>query len=438
MANCPKCGSDHISFQREYVGSTGTTKYYRHHKRRSWLVSAGERRNTRTSRRQTIALCKDCGYSWKVNSGIGADSGSLGCGTLLLVVILISAIGRFFGSGGSNKEDKVSELQETKTVEVQSVMADEAQNSSSDNTSVKSDNWVFPILTDFDYDYEDGGITLKSYQGTATSIIIPSSYDVEGETLAVLELDSTFKDNHALRNVAISEGIQTLLTDTFHNCSKLKHVFIPSSVTNFSTVLESFMDGEVLYYGGNQEQWDKLRKGIVSRSEIHFKQIVLNATLEDCLNGIESVADISENPGNDYISLANFRYDVTAEGIVLESYQGDDTFVSIAPVYIVDGEELPVYKLDNTFALGKVDTVIVPEGVKELSKAVFNSCGIQKLYLPKSLVKVEEGFWKYFFDVDTIYFGGTEEEFSAICPIDRFDIDVKHLEYEALPDVLKQ
>ena len=79
--------------------------------------------------------------------------------------------------------------------------------------------------------------------------------------------------------------------------------------------------------------------------------------------------------------------------------------------------------------------VSVPEGVTEVEDAAFNSCGIQRLYLPSSLAIVSTGFWHYFHKMDTLYYGGSEEQFKELLgSIDRWDLDIKHVEYNASPD----
>ena len=415
MAQCPKCGSSQISFSREYTGSTGTTKYYRHRKGTSRIFSAGRKTSRRTSHRETIALCKACGYTWNT-SQMDLKTSLILFGIALLMMYVGGH--SLFDSSGTKK-----------TVEVSSKSAASAQAVPGTNVG-----WTYPALSDFSYEFENEGITLTKYNGRDTAIVVPATYDVENNILPVLELDNTFKNNSRLVDIAISEGIQTMLSDTFYGCDRLKHVYIPASVTNTFGALRNFSGGEILYYGGDEAQWDSLRDGLTDRSQIAFKEIVLNANLDDCLKNLEKLGTFEDT--NEYTPLSDFRFDATAEGLILKGYKGKEDRVIIAPAYEIDGKVYDVRKLDNTFALHKVNTVVLPEGVEELTQAVFNTSGIQKLYLPKSLMNVPGAFWKYFHNVDTIWYGGTEEDFDAICSVDRFDIDVLHMIYEATPDMV--
>lgn len=81
--------------------------------------------------------------------------------------------------------------------------------------------------------------------------------------------------------------------------------------------------------------------------------------------------------------------------------------------------------------LHDVNTVIISEGVTTLSGATFNSSGAKTIYFPASINGFPKGFWGYLHDVDTIYYGGSEEYFKKNSLVDRWSIDVKHMIYNA-------
>lgn len=297
-----------------------------------------------------------------------------------------------------------------------------------------SADWVTAELEDFEYDFQNDGIILEEYKGSLTSVIIPASYEVEGTTLPVLKLDDTFKKNEQVENVIISEGVTDLTSDVFYECNNLKHVYIPVSVMYMRNAIKD-VSGEILYYGGTEDQWNEIN--LASWSDIAFKRVVFNSTVEDCYaNKDKLVEDAPKDTESGCVPLSDFGYDLTSEGIVLTDYRGRDKIIKIAAFYYVNGIEHPVVKLDTTFALSSVDAVCVPEGVKALDQATFNSCGIKKLYLPATLTDVPGSFWGYFHDLNTLYYGGTEDEFQNLLGTtrDRWDLDVKHVEYKASPD----
>ncbi|MCC8168452.1 MAG: leucine-rich repeat domain-containing protein, partial [Clostridiales bacterium] len=302
-----------------------------------------------------------------------------------------------------------------------------------------SEEWRIASLDDFEYEYENDGITLGEYNGNSSCVIIPSSYEVEGTNLPVLALDDTFRGNENIINVIVSEGVTTISTGTFDNCSGLKHLYIPSTLSSIGYSLEKFESGEILYYGGTESEWLLIKQ--VSRSQIAFKKIVYNATEDDCKNNKDTYIEESVSDSSGIFSpLSNFAYDVQDGSLVLEDYCGDENCIVVASCYSVDGVECPVIELDNTFIHCRAETIIISEGVQTLSTALFNGCDATIIYLPSSVQDVSLSFWNYFHDLDTIYYGGTEEQFSALLDKkNRWDLDVKHIIYEAtVEDVLNE
>lgn len=145
--------------------------------------------------------------------------------------------------------------------------------------------------------------------------------------------------------------------------------------------------------------------------------------------GGESQSDAAENKAEinsvwaaEHTPLDDFKYYIDGDEITLTDYNGRDKRINIAPVYELEGKEYCVVSLDGTFSLGSVTSVIVPEGVTSIADNTFNSTGIKFLYLPSTLEKFNG--WGYFHDTQKLYYGGTEEQWSAIYTRDRSSIDV--------------
>lgn len=135
--------------------------------------------------------------------------------------------------------------------------------------------------------------------------------------------------------------------------------------------------------------------------------------------------------------LEDFDYYVDGDSIFLKNYKGSDKKVNIASSYEIDGQRLKVTSLDKTFTLERVSSVIVPEGVTSMSDNVFNSSGIQYLYLPSTLTDFDG--WHYFHDGEKLYYGGTEDQWKKLFTGDREDLDFKQIVYDAkIEDLLAQ
>ncbi len=133
-----------------------------------------------------------------------------------------------------------------------------------------------------------------------------------------------------------------------------------------------------------------------------------------------------------YTPLESFNYKIRDGKICLTSYNGEKR-VKIAASYNVNGKVLPVVELDGTFALDNIKSVIVPNGVTKMSNNVFNSCGVDYVYLPASLTEFKG--WSYFHDLEQLYYGGSEEQFKALYNNDKdpdlSKIDAKEIIFNA-------
>ena len=86
---CPKCNSSRIEFRREFTGSRITSDYYRWHKGTSAFIPAGQKKSARKREYNTIAFCRDCGYSWKLTTASDVKDTILGIVIIILVIALI-------------------------------------------------------------------------------------------------------------------------------------------------------------------------------------------------------------------------------------------------------------------------------------------------------------------------------------------------------------
>ena len=94
--------------------------------------------------------------------------------------------------------------------------------------------------------------------------------------------------------------------------------------------------------------------------------------------------------------------------------------VWIADTYIIDGKTYKIgNRLDDLFALHSITSAIIPEGVEYIEENIFNSCSVKYVYLPKSLAFNEykpSAFLSYFFELEKLYYGGSEEDWNAGSP----------------------
>ena len=78
---------------------------------------------------------------------------------------------------------------------------------------------------EYEYIITNNEITLTKYTGNKTKLTIPQK--ING--YKVVGLEGTFSDNDSIKRVVIPEGITTIGSKTFYNCSSLQKVSIPST-----------------------------------------------------------------------------------------------------------------------------------------------------------------------------------------------------------------
>lgn len=242
-----------------------------------------------------------------------------------------------------------------------------------------------------------------------------------------------------MKAIVLSEGIQEVTSWCFYDCDQLKRIYIPATMKVDIDAIKNIPKGEILYFGGNEKQWDELKNGSnIIRSDIPFAQVEMNAPVGTCIKNINNEVGKSEiDQKSDCANLSEFKFDVQDNLIELYDYMGDSDFVKINAEYLVDGKTCKVDKMNGTFSLASVSAVVFPEGLESIDETVFSGSNIKYLYLPTTLKNVPDKFWQRLQAIDTIFYGGTKESFAKICKVDRWDIDVKHMEYDIDPDTLE-
>ena len=357
-----------------------------------------------------MGICNNCGYTF--NSGTSGSGSGLGIGTIVIIIIVIALLsGVFRGKKSTEASITVSTPDSTAT------------------TEHIVDSWVTPILSDFTYKFENQGIAIFAYNGTGTSLIIPSSYMVEGQSVPVLSVDLQFKRDRKIANLIFSEGIKRIDCDIWGN--GLQSVYLPASLERVPSFV--YDDGGIgtLFYGGSENQWDEISFSSHTRSDVKFRLFLYNSTVDDCMNTINKPLKVQNTTPDGYEPLENFEYDVKDGHLVLGKYRGKNTIIRISPSYVVDNSSYTVSELYKTFYGTKADLVIIPDSVTTADNEVFNTARVKTIFIPSSLTNVTDIFFKMLYDVDSVYYGGSEEQWKAVCPVDRFDLHILHICYEA-------
>ena len=134
--------------------------------------------------------------------------------------------------------------------------------------------------------------------------------------------------------------------------------------------------------------------------------------------GIEPTVDSNGNIIPE--GLQGFEYSVKDGQVYLEDYIGEEKILTINGSYDIDGVTCKT-NLDDFIAgiHGDVDAIIFGEGIENLSHAMFNMSGVQKVFLPITLTKVEDATLSYLVpegdnEYIQIYYEGSQDQWSQI------------------------
>lgn len=113
--------------------------------------------------------------------------------------------------------------------------------------------------------------------------------------------------------------------------------------------------------------------------------------------------------------LEDFEFELQDGILYLERYNGNDKKLRIAAQYESNGSTYPV-SVDELSLLGNhLESVILEDGITSVNRVVFNSTGVQRVYLPASLTLIYDDMLAYISSsLELIAYGGSEEDWNSV------------------------
>ena len=256
---------------------------------------------------------------------------------------------------------------------------------------------------------------------------------------------SAFSGNETIRNVMLQENVTKIGRAAFFRCSHLERVAFSKYLTSVGNLAFSETDVKEIYYTGNQTAW------------MNFKNCMIESTLNDFLKN-EPVVNCYAEYGQCgdhmiyfYIDTANSLKIVGCgemETYDFDMYPSPFGYMDVKTVFIDEGVEkvsdfaffdcgeLTDIQVDeNNQAYTAEDGVLftkdmktlcvypagrpnasfeIPDGTETVGAGAFYGAGnLKQLTLPLSVRDVLENAFENCGALDTVYYGGTKEEWEA-------------------------
>ena len=153
--------------------------------------------------------------------------------TIVLVMLtFILAMVNVNGVNTSFADTKDSTQTTTTTTENnQSDSSSSDETSSTDEDSTEDDENVLKTDDGFKYTVEDDEVTIKGYEGSKTTLTIPS--EIDGKKVTKIGANA-FDSNTSITSVEIPESVTTMNEGAFANCTALSTVNLPSKLKTIS------------------------------------------------------------------------------------------------------------------------------------------------------------------------------------------------------------
>ncbi|MCR5338670.1 MAG: leucine-rich repeat protein, partial [Lachnospiraceae bacterium] len=282
---------------------------------------------------------------------------------------------------------------------------------------------------DSDFVIEDGVLT--AYTGTDSRVVVPDTVTKIGKSAFVKKEDGTTVDNTTIQSVVITGNVTEIGEYAFGRCTSLVSVTLPDSVKVISKT--AFKDCKSLTFVNMPASLQTIGYQAFYGCE-QLTEVVMPDTVTtlgaSAFNGCKNLSNVKLSSKLTTIESATFNHcdsliyvtvpsGVTKIGERAFSYCGSLLSVSL-PSSVETIEEYCFQWCTSLLSLQ------IPDKVTVLSNNLFrdvNGGECNKMYalqIPKGVNSIGRQMLPYYYQnhLQTIYFGGTKEEWEAISVID--------------------
>lgn len=155
----------------------------------------------------------------------------------------------------------------------------------------------YTSLDEFEYYVNGDEIIITDHIGDSQMLNIKPEYD--GRKVVRLE-SAPFMGSNAI-SVIVPDGVTSMDNNVFNSCD-IEYLYLPSTLTDVEDGFwDYFHDTKELYYGGTQEDWNKICH--IARNELAIQELYCNVSISDL--GTEKAKETPIIMSNDFDDLEN-------------------------------------------------------------------------------------------------------------------------------------
>ena len=316
------------------------------------------------------------------------------------------------------------------------------------------------VFDGLEYSIKDGYVTITSYTGTASELVIPDR--IQGNSVVSIGDDAFYGCNNLetitipdsvlyiedqafgacknLKNVWLSEGVERIGAMAFGGCVSLENITIPSTVTSVED--SAFMGCEYLknVYITDVNAWcniefanDVANPICTSDNLVYYADPVLNVNgkpIKDVVlsNDVRTIpADAFQSTTLESISISESVTNINERAFYATNISNiviPDTVESLSYAVFAQCVYLKNVTLSSNLTsiewvtfkgCSSLEQVTIPEGVVLIDDQAFDECvGLESITLPDSVENIGAAAFRGCSSLTDVYYAGTESQWKQI------------------------